>query len=80
MYRFGTARALRAYILKGFFQVGVELCLSRSDAFFWRSICKLHYLILAVAISPLTAIYPWSLFCRNHSRVFILPYLLHLCQ
>ena len=34
MYRFGTARALRAYILKGFFQVGVELCLFRSDAFF----------------------------------------------
>ena len=25
----------------------------------------------AVAISPLTAICPWNLFCRNHSRVFI---------
>ena len=25
----------------------------------------------AVAISPLTAICPWNLFCRDHSRVFI---------
>ena len=25
----------------------------------------------AVAISPSTAICPWNLFCRDHSRVFI---------
>ena len=28
-------------------------------------------LLLAVAISPSTAICPWNLFCRDHSRVFI---------
>ena len=27
--------------------------------------------IKAVAISPSTAICPWNLFCRDHSRVFI---------
>ena len=26
---------------------------------------------MAVAISPSTAICPWNLFCRDHSRVFI---------
>ena len=27
-----------------------------------------------VAILPLTAFYPWRLFCHNHSPVFVLPY------
>ena len=34
----------------------------------------------AVAILLLLAFYPWRLFCRNHSRVFILPYLLHFSR
>ena len=28
-------------------------------------------IVKAVAISPSTAICPWNLFCRDHSRVFI---------
>ena len=37
-----------------------------------QTVITLMYLYcLAVAILPLTAICPWNLFCRNHSRVFI---------
>ena len=32
----------------------------------------------AVAILQSMAFYPWGLFCRNHSCVFMLPHLLHL--
>ena len=34
------------------------------------------YLKKAVAISPSMAIFPWNLFCRDHSRVFIYANLL----
>ena len=36
-----------------------------------RKILERSIFFEAVAISPLTAICPWNLFCRNHSRVFI---------
>ena len=36
-----------------------------------RHVARQLVLEMAVAILPSTAICPWNLFCRDHSRVFI---------
>ena len=58
--------------------LSVNLFLSAVLIFFMlEKNCSQEYVLphihnnLAVAISPSTANYPWNIFCRDHSRVFI---------